>query len=34
MELSITALGGEEDKEKSEKKIMKNVLKEVMLEKK
>ena len=34
MELSITALGGEEDKEKSEKKIMKNVLKEVILEKK
>ena len=34
MELSITALGGEEDKKKSEKKIMKNVLKEVMLEKK
>ena len=34
MELSITALGGEDDKEKSEKKIMKNVLKEVILEKK
>jgi len=34
MELSITALGGEEEKEKSEKKIMKNVLKEVILEKK
>jgi len=34
MELSITALGGEDEKEKSEKKIMKNVLKEVILEKK
>ena len=34
MELSITALGGEDDKEKSEKKIMKNILKEVILGKK
>jgi hypothetical protein len=34
MELSITALGGQDDKEKSEKKIMKNILKEVILEKK
>ena len=34
MELSITALGGQEDKDKSEKKIMKNILKEVILEKK
>ena len=34
MELSITALGGQDDKDKSEKKIMKNILKEVILEKK
>ena len=34
MELSITALGGEDEKEKSEKKIMKNVLKEVIIDKK
>ena len=33
MELSITALGGQEDKEKSEKKIMKNILKEVIINK-
>jgi len=33
MELSITALGGQEDKDKSEKKIMKNVLKEVIVDK-
>jgi hypothetical protein len=34
MELSITALGGEEAKEKSEKKIMKNILKQVIIDKK
>ena len=34
MELSIIALGGEEDKNKSEHKIMKNILKEVVLNKK
>jgi len=34
MELSITALGGQEEKNKSEKKIMKNILKEVMIDKK
>ena len=34
MELSITALGGQEEKEKSEKKIMKNILKEVIIDKK
>tara|TARA_B100000902_G_scaffold178618_1_gene171888 strand:+ start:191 stop:1123 length:933 start_codon:yes stop_codon:yes gene_type:complete len=33
MELSITALGGQDDKEKSEKKIMKNILKEVVVDK-
>jgi len=33
MELSITALGGQEDKDKSEKKIMKNILKEVIINK-
>jgi hypothetical protein len=33
MELSFTALGGQEDKEKSEKKIMKNILKEVIINK-
>ena len=33
MELSITALGGEEDKDKAEKKIMKNILKEVIINK-
>jgi len=33
MEISINALGGNEEKEKSEKKIMKNVLKEVMIDK-
>jgi hypothetical protein len=33
MELSITALGGQEDKEKAEKKIMKNILKEVIINK-
>ena len=33
MELSINALGGNEDKELSEKKIMKNILKEVVLDK-
>ena len=33
MELSINALGGNEDKEVSEKKIMKNILKEVVLDK-
>ena len=34
MELSINALGGNNDKEVSEKKIMKNILKEVVLNKK
>ena len=34
MELSITALGGEDEKDKSEKKIMKNILKEVIIDKK
>ena len=34
MELSIIALGGEEDKNKSEHKIMKNILKEVVIDKK
>ena len=33
MELSITALGGQDDKDKSEKKIMKNILKEVVVDK-
>ena len=33
MEISINALGGKEEKEKSEKKIVKNVLKEVMINK-
>ena len=33
MELSINALGGNDDKEVSEKKIMKNILKEVVLDK-
>ena len=33
MELSINALGGNNDKEVSEKKIMKNILKEVILKK-
>jgi len=33
-ELSITALGGDEERCRSEKKIMKNVLKEVMIDKK
>jgi hypothetical protein len=33
MELSITALGGQEDKDKAEKKIMKNILKEVIINK-
>ena len=33
-DLSIIVLGGHEEREKSEKKIMKNVLKEVMLDKK
>ena len=33
MELSINALGGNEDKEVSEKKIMKNILKEEVLDK-
>ena len=33
-ELSITALGGDEERGRSEKKIMKNVLKEVLLDKK
>jgi len=33
MELSINALGGQEDKEKAEKKIMKNILKEVIINK-
>jgi len=34
MELSIIALGGDEDKDKSEHKIMKNILKEVVIDKK
>jgi hypothetical protein len=34
MELSIIALGGEDEKDKSEKKIMKNILKEVVIDKK
>jgi len=34
MQLSITALGGNEEKTKQEKKIVKNVLKEVMIDKK
>ena len=33
MEISINALGGNEEKEKSEKKIVKNVLKEVTIDK-
>ena len=33
MELSIIALGGQEDKDKSEKKILKNILKEVVVDK-
>ena len=33
MEISINALGGNEEKEKSAKKIVKNVLKEVMIDK-
>ena len=33
MEISINALGGNEEKEKLEKKIVKNVLKEVMIDK-
>ena len=33
MEISINALGGKEEKEKSEKKIVKNVLKEVIIDK-
>jgi len=33
MELSITALGGQEDKDKSAHKIMKNILKEVVVDK-
>ena len=34
MELSIIALGGEDEKDKSEKKIVKNILKEVVIDKK
>ena len=33
MKMSINALGGNNDKEVSEKKIMRNVLKEVLLKK-
>ena len=33
MELSINALGGHDDKEVSQKKIMKNILKEVVIDK-